>query len=55
MDVVFVIRKKAGDRFVCKSSRNQKWQMFSESDRSCSRAIARYGWKKPFCFLRRGI
>jgi hypothetical protein len=30
---VFVVRKKAGDRFVDKSSRVQKWQMFSESDR----------------------
>ncbi len=29
---VFVVRKKAGDRFVDKSSRVQKWQMFSETD-----------------------
>jgi hypothetical protein len=26
-------QKKAGDRFIYKSSRVQKWQKFSESDR----------------------
>jgi len=31
--VAFVIRKKSGDRFVYKSSRIQKWQKLSESDR----------------------
>jgi 5S rRNA maturation endonuclease (ribonuclease M5) len=30
---VFVVRKKAGDHFVDKSSRVQKWQMFSDTDR----------------------
>jgi uncharacterized SAM-binding protein YcdF (DUF218 family) len=30
---VFVVRKKSGDCFIYKSSRVQKWQMFSESDR----------------------
>ena len=33
MGLVFVIRKQSCDRFVCKGSRTQKWQMFSESDR----------------------
>jgi hypothetical protein len=32
--VVFVIRKKFGDRFLCKSSKIPKWQNFSESDRT---------------------
>jgi hypothetical protein len=31
--VVFLFRKKFGDRFLCKSSRIQKWQNSSESDR----------------------
>ncbi|MFN6569434.1 hypothetical protein [Dendronalium sp. ChiSLP03b] len=34
MAVVFVIRKKSGDRFLYKSSRFQKWQKFSETDKS---------------------
>ena len=34
MGVVFVIRKKSCERSVDKSSRIQKWQMFSESDRT---------------------
>ena len=33
MGVVFVIRKKSCEPLVDKSSRIQKWQMFSESDR----------------------
>jgi hypothetical protein len=31
--LVFVIRKESRDRLLYKSSRIQKWQMFSESDR----------------------
>ncbi|WP_157749891.1 hypothetical protein [Dolichospermum compactum] len=34
MGVGFVISKKLCDRFLCKDSRIQKWQMFSESDRT---------------------
>ncbi|QXE26390.1 hypothetical protein B6N60_05122 [Richelia sinica FACHB-800] len=34
MGVAFVISKKLCDRFLCKDSRIQKWQMFSESDRT---------------------
>jgi len=43
MGVVFVIRKKSYDCLVYKSSGIQKWQMFAESDRSCSSAITHYG------------
>ncbi len=42
---VFVVRKKAGDRFVDKSSRVQKWQMFSESDRRGIEWVE-FGWNQ---------
>jgi hypothetical protein len=41
---VFVVRKKAGDRFVDKSSRVQKWQMFSESDKRGIVEVAANSW-----------
>ena len=40
MDLVFVIRKESRHRLLYKSSKIQKWQMFSESDRSCLRTLS---------------
>ena len=48
-------QKKAGDRFIYKSSKVQKWQMFSESDRrGIVWGLTTNGMQYQFVLIRQG-